>query len=351
MAGTARILIAGGAGVFGRLLARELLATTPADLVLAGRDIRRLVTACHSLGNPQRVEPVPLDLSNPAQLRRAAKGCFAVACAAGPFQALPRELPQSAVQAGAHWLDIADDAGWILAALSDSDLDAYAQSSGLAVVPGLSTTPALTGALARWCQARVSGARTARLTLFIGNRNPKGSAAIGSAMAGGVSTPFSVDLPVGRRSAYRFASADATLLAQELGLEAEFRVAFEWRLAALLLALLAPAGARLAPAWKHRLARLLAIAAGPFNRFGTDAGCLQAEVWPAQGPGLRAALTGLGQRMAILPCVFALESLLSGTLQARGLIHPETWLTSEQWVERLEARGMRFASATVANAA
>src|SRR5438552_2290869 len=38
MAEPPRILIAGGYGVFGRLLARELLDTTAAHLVLAGRD-------------------------------------------------------------------------------------------------------------------------------------------------------------------------------------------------------------------------------------------------------------------------------------------------------------------------
>ena len=57
MAERPRLLIAGGSGVFGQLLARELLATTDAALVLAGRDGRRAAAACRRLGAPDRVTP------------------------------------------------------------------------------------------------------------------------------------------------------------------------------------------------------------------------------------------------------------------------------------------------------
>ena len=63
--------------------------------------------------------------------------------------------------------------------------DAAARDAALAVMPGLSTVPAISGALARWGRERLPGAQRARVTLFIGNRNAKGAGAIASAMASG----------------------------------------------------------------------------------------------------------------------------------------------------------------------
>jgi short subunit dehydrogenase-like uncharacterized protein len=341
MAGRPRVLIAGGYGVFGRLLARELLATTPAHLLLAGRDPRRAAAVGRTLTDPSRATPLALDLADPATLERAARGCAAVACAAGPFQGLPRALPAAALGAGAHWLDIADDPGWTLPLLADAPLGARAAAAGLAVVPGLSSVPALSGALVRWCHARQPTATHARVTLFIGNRNSKGAAAIASALDSGIVAPQRVVLPLGRYLAYRFASPDAALLRAELGLTAEFRVALEWSLASRLLAALAPAARRLAAHRRERLARLLAALSAPLSHLGSIRGCVQAELWGAGGRA-RAALVGTGQRLAILPCALATAALLDGSLAARGLVHPATWLAPDTWVERLQARGLRF---------
>lgn len=342
MAGPPRILIAGASGIFGRLLVRELLDTTPAQLVLAGRDLRKTVAVCQDLGAADRLEPRALDLSNADALARAAEACFAVACTAGPFQDLPRALPRAAVQAGAHWLDIADDPSWVLPLLADRTLNAGAAGAGLAVMPGASTVPALSGVLVRWCCARLSGARRARLTLYIGNRNSKGTASIASALGAGFDNPRPVQLPFGRRTAYRFPSPDAVLLREELGLRTEFRVAFEWGLASHLMTTLSPLSRRLAPRERQYLASALSVISRPLSRLGSDSGCLQAEVWADRGPAVRAALLGAGQRLVILPCALALRALLTGELQQGGLVHPATWLAPDEWVRRLEARGVRF---------
>jgi NAD(P)-dependent dehydrogenase (short-subunit alcohol dehydrogenase family) len=228
MAERPRVLIAGGSGVFGRLLARELLKTTSVDLILAGRGLSAVVAACRELDQPDRTFAMALDLGDPESLTRAARGCVAVACAAGPFQELPSELPTAVVRAGGHWVDISDDEGWVVPLLDDTTLDAAARDAGLAVIPGLSTVPALSGALARWCRERLQGAERARVTLFIGNQNARGAGAIASAMASGFGRPTRVDLPFGRRLAYLGHSPDTELLRRDLGLDAEFRVVLEW---------------------------------------------------------------------------------------------------------------------------
>jgi len=153
-----------------------------------------------------------------------------------------------------------------------------------------------------------------------------------------------VALPVGRRLAYRFASPDTALLRAELGLAVEFRVAFEWGVAAALLAALGPFGRALSVGMRTRLAQGLATVAAPLSRFGSPLGCVQAELWDGDRRA-RAAFVGSGQRLAVLPCALALARLLARAPLPPGVVSPATWLTPDQWVSQLGARGVRFVGA------
>lgn len=336
MARQPRVLIVGGYGVFGRLLAREILETTDARVVIAGRNIRRANEECRALG--MRADPVALDLSDPAALAREAAGCAAVVCAAGPFSSLAPDLPAVAARAGAHWFDVADDPAWVLPLLRDGGLDRLARERGVSVIPGSSSAPGLSGALTRWALARVPGARRVRITLFIGNRNRKGAAAIASAIGGGFADPLRVELPVGRRTSYRFATPDERLLGDELAVEAEFRAALEWGVAGRIVA---GAGRIGAPGKTRLLAgRALAVAARPFGVFGSDAGVVQVDAWSSGGHVAVAAVSP-GQLLAVLPCALAVGAALAGEISP-GVHAPGAWLSGRPWMERFAERGVRF---------
>ncbi len=341
MAERPRVLIAGGSGVFGRLLAHELLRTTSVDLIVAGRRLPAAVAACRELGAPDRTSAMTLDLDDLESLTRAARGCVAVACAAGPFQELSLELPMTAVRAGAHWLDISDDEGWVVPLLDDPTLDAAARDAGLAVIPGLSTVPALSGALARWGYERLRRARKAQITLFIGNRNARGAGAIASAMSSGFRRPTRADLPVGRRIAYVGRSPDTELLRRDLGLDMEFRVVLEWGPAGLFVSGVGLLWSRLGAGARSRVAHILSSVSRPFGRFGSEGGCLQVELWDGEQRVRVAALSG-DQRLGILPCAMALQRLLEGDLRERGVVHPVEWLSAEAWIADLGKQGVRI---------
>lgn len=335
-----RILIPGGYGVFGRLLAQEILDSMSAQVVIAGRDFRRAVKACRALGTG--AEPLALDLNNLEAVGRAADECFAVVCTAGPFQDLDLNLPLIAALSGAHWLDISDFDGWVVPLLANKDLHAISLKAKTVIMPGMSTVPALSGILARWGSTRVPECRRARVTLFIGNRNAKGTGAITSALTSGFHDPVVVDLPIGRRPAYRFHSPDKFLLGEDLALEGEFRVAFEWTITQKMMALAYGVGRKLGPFGRARLARWLSVIAIPFSWLGSNIGCVKAEVFSESGHGATCFLIGEGQRLAVLPCLLALEALSKGDLPCRGCLTPHVWLPPEVWIERLSARGVSF---------
>jgi hypothetical protein len=254
------------------------------------------------------------------------------------------ELPSVVAAEGCHWLDISDFSGWVLPLIANRPLHEMASKTGVVIMPGLSTVPALSGVLVRWLSCRLPSARRVRVTLFIGNRNRKGAGAISSFMLSSIrdADPVPVDLPVGRRLTYRFDSPDDMLLSQDLGLEVEFRVAFDWRIADLAVALAKHLAGRVGVSGEIRVARWLSLLAAPLGLFGSDLGLLKAEILEQPEVGVFCAFIARGQRLAILPCVLALESLSSGELGKRGVVSSPGWLAPEQWIKRLRRRGIEF---------
>jgi len=259
MAAKRRVVVVGARGVFGSLLVREL--ENDFEVVAASR------------GN--------LDF----------RGADAVACAAGPFQQLDRGMVGDAVDAGAHWLDIADDAGWFFDLLDDKTLDARAMEKGVAVIPGLSSFPAVAGALVR----KLGAPKQVTITLKIGNANEKGAAAMSSAAS--------------------LESPNRELLRRELGIEAETRVELEMPLATPLLRALG----LFQPKARLYAAKLLSWLAKPFQ-FGSSGGAVEVRAGDRV-----ASARGRDQRFAILPLVFALHRLegLRGCLSPSVFDHNE----------------------------
>ncbi|MDP9299741.1 MAG: NAD(P)H-binding protein [Actinomycetota bacterium] len=336
-----RVLIVGGYGVFGRLLAAELLPTTGAHLVIAGRDPTKAEAARRDLGprSSGRVEAMRVDLARPGELRKAAEGCLAVVCAAGPFQALPPGLVDEALEAGAHWVDIADPTGWVLGILGDPELDERARTAGVAVGTGLSTLPALSGVLARSLIEQLPRAGEAKVVLSIGNRNPKGPAAIASALMIGMRDRSRVKTPFGPRLAYRIGAPDERLLA-DLQLETTCWVALESPVARRVAMLARSPSVRRSSDEVMRRARLLSRLSS-FWSLGTSGGCVQVELRDEHGGESAAAFVGPDQRLAILPAAIVVQHLVEGSTQLSGVVPPTDWMSVAAWVAELRRRGIR----------
>jgi hypothetical protein len=243
------------------------------------------------------------------------------------------------VEAGVHWVDIADSSGWVLGVLQDSELDERARAAGVAVGTGLSTLPALSGVLAKWLIERVPQARTATVVLSIGNRNRKGSAAIASALMSGMRDPARVETPLGPRRSFRIDAPDEELLAAE-GLDATCRVALESAIARRIAFLARSRTKGRDPSEVTGRSRLLSRMSSLWS-YGASGGCVQVEVRDERGSGAAAAFVGPDQRMAILPAAIAVERLVDGSATFEGVIRPTDWMPIADSIAELRRRGIR----------
>lgn len=196
---TKPILILGGTGVFGTLIAEDL-----ADLPLVVAS-RRLDRARALAGRLPRAEGRAIDLDGPLDFSFAS---IVIHCA-GPYQGQDLRVVEACARAGAWYVDIADAREY---------LDKLRGRPH--VLAGMSTIPALVVALARGL-----GEGPVKAFLYMGNRNEKGAAAIESLLEG-IRRGYwrgreYVRFPFGRRPMHTFESADPAI-AFKCGFDLDF---------------------------------------------------------------------------------------------------------------------------------
>ncbi|HEV8580318.1 MAG TPA: saccharopine dehydrogenase NADP-binding domain-containing protein [Thermoanaerobaculia bacterium] len=341
------IAVFGGYGVFGAHVARSL-AAMGLRVRIAGRDEDRAKRFAAALGAGH--EGIAADGNDPDACAQALAGVNVAVNCAGPFSTMSMALPEACLAAGVHYVDIADDRAWILRVRAR---DGELRERNLAAAIGCSSLPGISGALAVLIAARLPAVERARVTLFIGNRNPKGEAAVRASVTQlgrsfrapqgtlrGLHGREVVTLPppFGRRAVYDWESPELDLFPAMFGARAvRVLVGFEARLATLTLASLA----RLGP----RLGRLLLSAIAPLARhlsgFGHSGGFVKVELFAPDGTCADAALGGAsdGQRMAALPAAFVAQGLAAGSVTARGVMTAYEALGARPLVERLVAAG------------
>lgn len=166
------VLLIGATGLFGGLLARQLIEAGSYDVICAGRDEGRLGSFCRAHGGRAHV----LDISHPKSVADALSLLrpFVVIDAAGPFQSYgddPYSFARSAIGAGAHYIDIADGASFVS---GFSALDGLAREKGVVAITGASTTPGLTSAVVDELAKGLDAIDDIETAIVPGNRTARG---------------------------------------------------------------------------------------------------------------------------------------------------------------------------------
>ncbi len=139
-----RILILGGYGNFGKRIAVGLSQFANCHILIAGRSRTKAEDCCKELSRPENVaeyEPVVLDINNRNLAHQLAQLKLDLCIhTSGPFQDQDHRVAQACIEAGSHYLDLADDRRFVC---DIKQLDSAAKQSGLVVVSGASTVPGL----------------------------------------------------------------------------------------------------------------------------------------------------------------------------------------------------------------
>lgn len=145
-----RLLIVGGYGSFGGRIVELLEDEARLTIIVAGRSLKRAEDYCAGRKSLQaELVPAVFDRDGELAQQLARLEPDVVVDASGPFQAYGAgqyRLVEAAIVQGAHYLDLADSADFVMGI---SAFDQRARTAGLCVLSGASSFPALSAAAVR----------------------------------------------------------------------------------------------------------------------------------------------------------------------------------------------------------
>ncbi|HEY6641739.1 saccharopine dehydrogenase NADP-binding domain-containing protein [Povalibacter sp.] len=338
-----RILVLGGYGNFGARIAVALSAQADCHLLIAGRDAARARDAAAQLqGSHATVEGLGLDVHDPqlAECLRRHR-IDLVIHTAGPFQGQSYEVARACIEAGAHYVDLADGREFVTGITT---LDAAARERQVLIISGASTVPALSSAVLDHYRDRFDSIASIAIGITPGNRTPRGLSTVESVLSY-CGRPFErwqqgrwqrvygwqdqhrvVYPQLGARWFANCDVPDLSLFPQRYAVtdSVKFHAGLELRSIQWSLWLMSwLARARLVSNWRTA-GRFLRAASDLLLRFGTDAGGMHVVVTgTTQGQPLRlrwtlTALAGHGPRIPCVAAIVIARKLIAGRLTQTG---------------------------------
>lgn len=342
-------VIFGGYGVFGSLVARGL-HEGGLRVAIAGRDALRAKAWASALGGTGGlIGAIRADVANLESCKAALAGARVAVNCSGPFRASNTQLLDACLELGVHYVDIADDRAW---ARRVYDYGARFREKGLTLAWGCSSFPGISGALASaLAEGAVVPPDGVRCSLFIGNRNPKGYAAIRSAVAmigapieapqgtiKGWSELERVELPppFGLRRLLNADAPDYDVMQKMLGAKrVKVKAGFELRMSNMLFRAMAACG----PIWGGLASRFLWLAGMPLGWLGRSGGAIVVELEYDNHTRRGYACGAEGaQKLAAWPAVLVTRALCAGELP-RGCVTAFEALGARELLKGLQEVG------------
>lgn len=163
------VLVLGGYGFFGQRICASLAADPSIRLLVGGRSRDRALETAHRLrlGTDQALA---ID-ANDANLARVLKdnGTEVLVHTAGPFQQQDYRVARAAIEAGCHYIDLADGRQFVAGI---DALDDAARKRDVSVISGASSVPALSAAVVDRFQSRFARLESIELAISSGARAP-----------------------------------------------------------------------------------------------------------------------------------------------------------------------------------
>ncbi|HVJ61214.1 MAG TPA: saccharopine dehydrogenase NADP-binding domain-containing protein [Tahibacter sp.] len=174
---TFRVLVLGGYGLFGRRIVQRLARDAALRVVVAGRN----AAAAQALAAEVGADVLACDATAASFAGMLARERpQLVINTVGPFQGQDYAVARTVLDAGAHYVDLADARGYVI---GFDALDAHARERGLLAVAGASTVPGLSAAVVD--RYRTEFARLTGIDIGIspGNRTERGLATVAAILS------------------------------------------------------------------------------------------------------------------------------------------------------------------------
>lgn len=141
-----RVLVLGGYGAFGGLIAERLARAPGMEVIVAGRSEEKAKAFAASLAGraKARVSAARVDAGDLSAPTLDSIGPMVLINATGPFQEQDYAVARACIAARVHYLDLADARAFVTGI---GIMDADARQAGVLVVSGASTLPAVSGAV------------------------------------------------------------------------------------------------------------------------------------------------------------------------------------------------------------
>ena len=163
------VLVLGGYGFFGHRISAALASSASMRVLVGGRDLGRANAAARALGLPLE-HAVGLDAcdNNLADVLRRLHVDVLIHTA-GPFQGQEYSVARAAIDAGCHYIDLADGRQFVAGM---SSLSTLASAAGVTVISGASSVPALSSAVIDRYLPRFRRLEAIRIGISSGARAP-----------------------------------------------------------------------------------------------------------------------------------------------------------------------------------
>lgn len=174
-----RVLVLGGYGNFGKRICARLARHGTVHLYVAGRNVESAEKLCRQLrgeGAMASLTAIALDITSahfPHTLKALAP--FLVIHTSGPFQHQDYRVPKACIEAGAHYIDLADDRRFVC---DIGALDADAKAKQLSIVSGASSVPGLSSVVVDHFRSSFSQLDELDIAIAPGNKAERGEATV-----------------------------------------------------------------------------------------------------------------------------------------------------------------------------
>lgn len=171
-----KVVVLGGYGNFGKRIVEDLAKLSDIVIYLAGRNLDKAQSLIDELEAKAHLKPLVMDINADdfaEQLQHLSP--FMVIHTSGPFQGQDYHVPQACINAGSHYIDLADDRKFVC---DIAQLDDKAKAADVLVVSGASSVPGLSSAVIDQYRDGFSTIDSIDMAIAPGNRAERGEATV-----------------------------------------------------------------------------------------------------------------------------------------------------------------------------